>query len=91
MSDVYPTPNRIKAVGLLARSSSIDVLSPEDRKMIEDAIEQDLDAASRQVAADHGRLQKLEGQVEALSDAVIAIAEPSDIVDGAVQTVKDKM
>jgi hypothetical protein len=57
----------------------------------EDALEQDLDAASHQAADDKGRLTKLEDQVHALSDAIIVIAEPSEAAGGAVKTVKDKM
>ena len=66
-------------------------LSAGGQDPLEDALEQDLDAASQHAADDEERLTKLEGQVHALSDAIIAIAEPSDAVDGAVKTVKDTM
>lgn len=55
------------------------------------ALEEDLDAASLQAADSEERLKKLEEQVQALSDAVIVIAEPSPAVDEAVKIVKDKM
>jgi hypothetical protein len=92
MSDNLPTVNRVKAIDMVANSSEgLDRLSPADRTTLEDAVEQDLNAASDRAARDEERLSKIEGQVHALSDAVIAIAEPSDVVDGAVRTVKDKM
>ena len=92
--DTLPTVNHIKAVDMmknLSMGDGVDALSPEDRTMIEDAIEADLDAESQHAANDEARLTKLEGQVHAQSEAIIAIAQPSDAVDGAVQTVKDKM
>jgi len=59
---------------------------------LENAVKQDLDDAEPQVAADSvERLEKLEGQVQALSEAIIVIAEPSASVDDAVKSVKDKM
>jgi hypothetical protein len=91
MSDEYPTKLRIQAIGIVANSSARAQLSPEDRRVLEDAIEKDLDAADHRALEDHERVEKLEGQVHALSDAIVAIAEPSATVDGAVQTVKDKM
>ena len=91
MSDKSATVNRTKAVDIIAALSAGAELSQEDRTMLEDAVEQDLDATSHDAAHDEDRLKKLEGQVHALSDAVIAIGEPSDAVDGAVQRVKDKM
>ena len=91
MSDDFPTLNRIKAVGMVANSSIRGQLSAEDRRTIEDAIEKDLDAAAQRALEDHERVEKLEGQVQALSEAIIAIAEPSAMVDDAVQFVKDKM
>jgi hypothetical protein len=52
-------------------------LSPEDRIMIEDAIEADLDAESLHSAHDEARLTRLEDQMNALSEAVVVIAEPA--------------
>lgn len=91
MSDDHPTVNRIKALGMVTHLSSNDAMVPNDKAALEDAIEQDLDAASDLAASSEDRLTKLEGQVHALSDAIIVIAEPSAAVDGAVKTVKDKM
>jgi hypothetical protein len=92
MSSDLPSVNRLKALEMIAKSSeSRGRLSVEDQSALEDALEQDLDAALHQPLDDHQRLVKIEGQVHALSDAVIAIAEASDAVDDAVKTVKDKM
>lgn len=86
-----PTVNRIKALDMMSHLPSSDGMSPSDKAALEDALEQDLDAASHQAKDDQVRFEKLEGQVHALSDAIIVIAEPSASVDDAVQTVKDKM
>jgi len=91
MSDHLPTVNRIKALDMMRHLPSSDGMSPEDKTALEDALEQDLDTASHQAMDDQERLQKLEGQVHALSDAIIVIAEPSASIDDAVRTVKDKM
>ena len=91
MSDDHPTVNRIKALDMMARSPASDAMAPTDRAALEDAIEHDLDTASHQAEDSETRLTRIEGQVEALSDAIIAIAEPSDAVDDAVKTVRDKM
>ena len=91
MSDGFPTVNRIKAHDMMSHLSSSDSMSPKDKAVLEDALEQDLDTASHQAADNQDRLTKLEGQVHALSNAIIAIAEPSAAVDGAVNTVKDNM
>lgn len=91
MSNNLPTVNRVKALEMMGHSSAADGMSPKDKAVLADALEQDLDTASHQAADSEDRLTKLEGQVHALSDAIIVIAEPSAAVDGAVQTVKDKM
>ncbi len=92
MADDAPTVNRLKALDLLKNASP--GLSPEDRTNLETAIEHDLDTAAASAASETERLEKVEGQVHALSDAVVAIAEPSKpsiAVEGAVQAVKDTM
>ena len=91
MSDDLPTVNRIKAHDILTHSPASDGLSPKDKAALEAALEQDLETASRLAADSEERFTKLEGQVHALSDAIIVIAEPSAAVDGAVKTVKDNM
>jgi hypothetical protein len=90
MQDALATVNRLKAVAIVSASASIGRLSPEARVLLEDAIEQDLDAASHEAARVEARLARMEGQVHALSDAIVVIAAPSDAVDSAVQTVRDK-
>ena len=58
--------------------------------MLTDAVEHDLDAESQRAAAGEERLAKIEGQLRALSDAIIVKAALADAVDGTVQTVEDK-
>ena len=82
--------NKRKAKELIAKLA-VGRLTREDDEELENAIENDLNTASQQGASSEARLIKVEAQVHALSDAVVAIAEPSDTVDGAVKTVKDKM
>ena len=89
MPDDTHAMNRLKAVGIVNVSSAR--LSPETQTQLVDAIELDLNAASEQLADDSVRIAKLEGQVHALSDAIIVIAQPSDEVDRAARAVKEKM
>jgi hypothetical protein len=92
MSDDHPTlttVNRVKARDMMTHGSSTHGMSPKDQAELEDAIEQDLDTASHQAADSEERLTRVEGQVQALSDAIIVIAEPSAAVDGAVRAVKE--
>ena len=92
MADTPPTVNRIKALEIAEASGARHPgLSQEQRSVLEHAIEQDLDASCQQAAGSEARLAKVEGQMHALADAVLAIAEPSEAVNAAVEAVKGKM
>ena len=76
---------------LMAKLPNAGRLTAEASAELENAIENDLRTASQQIASSEARLSKAEEQIQAPADAVVAIAEPSDTVDGAVKTVKAKM
>jgi hypothetical protein len=91
MSDSLPTVNRSKALAIVETAAATLGVFEKDRSLLVDAVEQDLDIASQQATEGEARLGKVEQQIHAMADAIVAIAEPSAAIDGAVQAVKDKM
>ena len=91
MSDSLTTVNRTKALAIVETACRHSGVSEKDKTIMVDAVEQDLDIASQQATDGEGRLSKVEQQIHAMADAIVAIAEPSAAIDGAVQAVKDKM
>ena len=66
-----------KAKDLMATRST-GRLTPEASAELENAVAHDMGMTDHQVANREARLNKVEAQVQALSEAVVAIAEPSD-------------
>jgi hypothetical protein len=65
--------NRRKAVEIMARSSAAGGLSQENRIMLEDAIEQDLNVDAQHTVDGAEHLRKIEAQMQALADAIKGI------------------
>jgi hypothetical protein len=83
MSDT-PTINRRKAVEMMARSSAAGDLSQEDRTLLEDAIEHDLNVDAQHAVDGEERLLKIEALMQALTD-------PIQGIDTALQALEGRM
>ena len=84
--------NRIRALEVvehLSAGATGSDLSREDKAMLIDAVEHDLNTESARAAVSEERLTKIEEQVQVLADA-IADCAPAEAVDAVEQTVKGK-